>query len=196
VAVQAVDAAERRGIIEVTTANLGDVRASLFRAQLVHCFVTEDQFGLSRADLGSLRANGDCAEEPVFFRNAQIDAKTTQTWATVWRAPRDRSLAILAVESYYVRGDRMRLEDATREQDAAPGCQGAVTTYRLQPDTRFKGVVQPARLLTYDQASFYLGYEGAGLCDAENDRELVSELGVRFITVRRSDWLGDEVRPD
>jgi hypothetical protein len=192
VAVQGSNAEEREGIVEVTTSNHGDVRASLFTAQLIYCFVTEDQWRLRESNLDVLRANQNCNEESVFFRNAEIDAQTTQTYAVPWKAPLDRSLTILAVQSYYVREDRMRLDGTSHEQESAAGCSGNVTTYRLQPDTRFKGVVQPTRLLTYDADTFYLGFEGGRLCDVEQDADLMLRLGVRIITVRRSEWLADD----
>lgn len=86
----------------------------------------------------------------------------------------------------------MRLEGRPTEREGVAGCQGHVTVYRLQPDTRIKGAVQPARLLAYDDNDFYLSYEGAPLCAAETNSELRTELGIRSITVHRGDWLTDE----
>jgi len=197
VVAQRVDDDERLGVFDVTLANNGDVRASLLTSMLTYCFVTEDDWELEELVPAELRADdGNCASASVVIRGAQVDAHTTQTYSIPWMAPRDRSSAIVALESYDVREDRVRLEDTPEDRAAGEGCQGRVTTYRLQPDTRFEGVVQPTRLLTYDANTFHLGYEDAPLpCDVRSDSELLTELGVRITTIRRSDWLTDSPAP-
>ncbi|MGY1984742.1 hypothetical protein ACI792_00780 [Blastococcus sp. SYSU DS0669] len=192
VVVQRLDPEERLGTVEVTLDNSGDVRASLFTSQVVFCFSAENDWRkFHELTMAQLRADEDCAYAQVVSRNADLDAQTTQTYSIPWRAPASKSFAIVWMISEYVREDRMRLVEEALERDSAPGCLGNVTVFRLQPDTRFKGVVQPTRLLTFDREEFYLSYEGAPLCATETNQELRTELGVRRISVYRGDWLTD-----
>ncbi|WP_448638335.1 hypothetical protein [Geodermatophilus sp. URMC 63] len=197
VVVQTVNAEERKGIVEITLANPGDVRASLFTSQLIYCFTTEDDW-LEVGNLSddALLTNEYCSYLQVLPRNSHVDANTTQTYSVPWRASTDRSFSLVVMRSYYAREDRIRLTGTPNERSGAAGCHGHVTTYRLETDTRFKGLVQPARLLTFDERNFFLSYEGAPLCEAESDDELKAELGLRTIIINRGDWLTDDSQQD
>jgi hypothetical protein len=192
IVVQEVDAAERHGVFEVSLANPGDVRASLFTSELVYCFVPEADWKMWASTHDDLMGNPECTYVSVVGENSHVDPQTTQEFSIPWTAPQDRSFATLNLQSFYVREDRLRPENTSETQASAAGCQGQVTTYGLQPDTRFKAVVQPSRLLSYDEVGFHLTYEGTSLCATESHRELLTRLGARFISVYRSAWLTDE----
>jgi hypothetical protein len=197
VATQRADAEASHGVIEITLANPADVRASLFSSQIIYCFVTAQRWeeidGLRNDDLLD---NENCRYDQLLVRNAHVDAGTTQIYAIPWRVPADRSFATVVMRSQYAREDRVRFAGTPTHQESAQGCQGPVTVHRLETDTRFRGVVQPARRLTFDDDSFYLSYEGAPLCTAKEDDELQAELGVRSISIRRGDWLADTLRQE
>jgi hypothetical protein len=192
VSVQRIDAEERQGVIEVALENRGDVRVSLFTTSLIYCFVTEDDWDIRTLPTPDLLANENCTHERVVRRFAWVAPDTTETYSIPWRASADKSLGMVRVISSYVREDRVRLSGTPSEQDSGEGCQGPVTTYRLQPDTRFKGLVQPTRLLTFDEDGWQFAYAGAPLCEAESSSKLATELGTVTADIRRHDWLPDD----
>jgi hypothetical protein len=198
VVTQQMDAEASHGTIEIALSNPADVRASLFTSQYIHCFVAEEHWqemrGRPIVDL--LDDDENCRYGQLVDRNAHVDAGTTQTYAVSWRVSADRTFATVVMRSSYAREDRVRFAGVPIHRESGEGCQGSVTIYRLETDTRFRGVVQPARRLTFDSNDFHLSYEGSPLCGAREHEELGEELGVRTILIYRYDWLPDTPRQE
>lgn len=193
---QRVDAEANHGTFEFKLENPSDVRASLFVSQYIYCFVTAQQWEeiASSSNDELLHNEEDCDYGQLLFSNAHVDAGTTQTYSIPWRVSADRTFVAVVMRTEYAREDRVRFAGTPSHQESGEGCQGAVTIHRLEHDTRFEGVVQPARRLTFDSSDFHLSHEGAPLCTAKEDAELQAELDVRFLDIRRNDWLASTPR--
>lgn len=188
VIVQSADGGRIRGVVENAIHNKSDVAAIVLASGLRICF----RGSITEAERGCI------ASRPIDDRSI-VDAKGTTTYRIPFEAtPPNNAIIALHATIWYARADRLRINYDSAEEprtEKYDRCSGKVTTYRLRPDSRLKGLVQQDRLLVYDEVSdeegsqvtFFLTTPGRPLCAAP--RYIQDQLGVRSFWIGSQEWL-------
>jgi hypothetical protein len=180
-AFQDADGESLRGVIEVAVRNNGDVGALVLASRVMTCFRSPYD-----------PKDSDCVDSVILDELSQIGAKSTLIHHLGFRQPATRPLVRLDATVWYARTDRLRV---ARKKSAHDRHCGPVTTYDLQDEARFKGVVQRDRRLVYAGDQSQAGYKAiylttAGEPPCEQSRYRIDDyVGAAYVRVHREDWL-------
>lgn len=202
---QVVEGRGARGIVEVDIRNSGHVTALVLASELIICFRSEPTDFLGQDEL---YADPACITHVIFEALSDLDSRSTWTIRrTFSKSPSESDKAYRLVQAvvllWHARGDRLRVDvnsrlDLPNEPDCRPG---ELARYDVEPESRYKGVVQTQRRLLYldtregGDRYFALGTKGEPSCDSneglpkDSRYEIDQYVGLTTLRLNHEDWL-------